>query len=977
MIGTSVSHYRIIEKLGAGGMGEVYSAEDRHLGRVVAIKFPTPQIGGSEFLRRFQHEARTASRLAHPNIARVYDYGEAPDGRPFLVMELVRGTSLRDLLRRGRLEPARASAIAIGILHALEEAHAHGLVHRDIKPANVMVDEGGTVRVLDFGLAKAAAPYAEPADNEDPGEAQTVTGGLTVPGAVPGTPAYMSPEQASGGPIDARSDLFSTGVLLYRCLTGTEPFAGVEKREVIASILTTEPAPASQRVPALDKQWDRVLTKALRKDPAERYQSAREMLTDLERLDPKRAQSAWRRATSMLFGTTSATVTTVAAAAIVAIAVSLTLWRSEHQPPPEAADWYQRGTVALRDGTYYAAARMLQKAVDVDRRFALAHARLAEAASELDDSARANAAMLAAVPAGSAAPGGVAGLYIDAVYRSLTNDLTGAASVYQQLVAQLDGAEKASALVDLGRVHEKNSAPGKALTAYREAIDRDPSNAAAHLRAAIILGRQRDPAFTAELDKALALYQTLSNAEGQAEVYLQRGYLLSNGDAAGARAALERARDIARAIPSEQQEIAATLQLSTLAYVSGDLDTGSRMAAEGVERARTAGMNYLAARGLVSHGDVLQTKRDWKGAEARLRESLELSRRHGMRRTEARALFSMANLHQTIGPVEAALKEASTALAYYRDAGFRTEAIQCLLVLGRSQRDLGRGNDAVASFEDALATARKIPDPANAALAEQGIATLYLVHARWPEALTAYERFRASAAALNNTDNVVRGLTGLGTVLSRLGRYDEANRTLADAERELEKVKARATFDTTLADRRAQIALSLGKHAEAVSLAKRVYETTGTNPQSAASARCLAAVAMARSGQAAAGRPLCEPALDVLVNAGDRSAIAEARLRLAEIRLATGDRTAAIADAAAVAQSAAAAGDPETSWRAWALQARALSRGPLPDPRQAKDAAAKAAAFLASLSLDPANLQTYTARPDIAALQREIQSLSK
>jgi len=977
VIGTSVSHYRIVEKLGAGGMGEVYAAEDQHLGRRVAIKFPTPQLGsGSEFLRRFQHEARTASQLTHPNIARVYDYGEAPDGRPFLVMELVRGTSLRDVLRRGRVEPERACGIVIGILRALDEAHTHGLVHRDIKPANVMVDESGVVRVLDFGLAKAAVQRGDADDEADSAEANTMTGGLTMPGALPGTPAYMSPEQASGGSVDARSDLFSTGVLLYRCLTGNDPFGGASKREVIESVRTSEPVPVCQCVPELDKRWDRVMTKALRKDPAQRYSTAKDMLADLEQLDPGRARTAWRRAAAVMFGTRVATITTVAATTLVVIAAFLTLWRNEHRPVPEAADWYQRGTVALRDGTYYAAARMLQKAVEIDPLYALAHARLAEAASELEDSARANAEMLAAVPTASARPGGEPGLYIDAIYRTITRDFTGASSVYQQLVTQLDGVAKAAALVDLGRVHEKSNALDKALAAYREATESDPSNAAAHLRTAIVMGRQRNPAYAGEFDKALALYETMGNPEGQAEVYFQRGFVLSSSDLAAARTALERARDIAHAIPSEPQEIAAMLQLSTT-YLSSDLDRAGQLATDGAKRALAADLNYLAARGLTNRGDVLRIKRDYKGAEASYRESLDVSRRHGMRRTEARALFNLANLHLTIGPVETALQEASSALAYYREAGFQTETVQCLLVLGRVQRDLGRGKDAATSFEGALATARKISDPANALLAEQGLATIYLLYARWPEALTAYEQFRKSAAALKNTDNVVRGLTGFGTVLSRLGRYDEADRAFADAERELETVKARATFDTTLADRRAQIALSLGKHADAQSLAKRVYEAEGTTPQLAESARCLAAVAMARSGQAAAGRRLCEPALEALAASGDRFAVAEARLRLAEIRLATGDRATAIADAGAVATSATEAGDAETAWRAWALQARALARGPSPDPRAAKDAAAKALALLASLSWDAANLKSYTARPDIAALQREIQSLSK
>ena len=955
MIGTSVSHYRILSKLGAGGMGEVFVAEDEHLARRVAIKFPFAKDESGDFRRRFQREARAASSLTHPNIARVYDYGEAPDGRPFLVMELVEGTPLKQVLRQGRLEPEKAGEIVAGVLRGLGEAHAHGLVHRDIKPANVMLCPSGEVKILDFGMAKEASLIAIAQEAAIPQDEAATSTGITVAGMVAGTPAYMSPEQARGGVVDARSDLFSTGLMLYQCLTGVAPFSGSSGRDVLQQVLTVDPVPVRVRVPELDKGWDRVVARALQKESQRRYGSAGEMLADVEAVEASHHSRS--SVTVALVGSRRRAASTgLVAAAVVIAAILLVRGARQHTPSPEAAQFYQRGAVALRDGTYYAAARMLQKAVDLDRDFALAHARLAEAAGELDDSARASSEMLAALPQGSGSmPGGIPGLYIDAVHRTLTRDFAGAAKAYRQLADKGPAEERAAALVDLGRVYEKNSETDQALGAYREALARDPQNAAAHLRVGTILGRQRDANYAEELDRAFALYQALSNTEGQAEVLFQRGLLLSPVDPAGARVALEKSRELARVIPSEQQDIAATLQLSNVAYLGGDVDGASRMAADGVARAQRAGMNYLAARGLVDLGQTKLGRRDYAGAEASFRQSLELSRRYAMRRTEARALFYLANLHQVAGPKEDALTEAAPAYEYFHKAGFRIEAVQCLLVMARAHRDLGRGKEAIAGFQQALAAARTLPDPVRALQAELGLAGVFLNHGRWPEAAAQFERARQSAA-LNDRDNVPRALAGLGSVQWRLGRFGDAEQTLAQLPR-----------DNRTLYLKAEIALARGHNAEATALARRVFE----DPQRAQSAQCIAGLALARSAHAAEGQALCEPAVAGLLPKGDRFAVMEARMYLAEILLALGQDAPALVVLGQVAGTAAAVEDRETEWRAWALRARGLKHGG--DSDGAGQAARKASEVLGALGWDAGSLQGYASRPDIGVLQRELR----
>ncbi len=966
MVGASVSHYRIVEKLGSGGMGEVYGAEDEHLGRRVAIKFPAERDDDGEFRRRFEHEARVASRLTHPNIARVYDYGEAPGGRPFLVMELVEGTSLRDALRKGRFEPNRAGAVVAGVLRALEAAHQRGLVHRDIKPANVMLSPLGEVKVLDFGLAKQVAPPAS--ESTSPTEAETITAGLTRPGMVFGTPAFMSPEQARGAVVDARSDLFSAGLLLYECLTGVSAFSGSSGREILDLILTTDPVPASVRVPELPKGWERILERALRKDPARRYQTAAEMLADVEALGPARSRSLSRSMAVALVGTRRRTAITAAGAvAVLAAAFLLIRAMGPHPPSAEAAGWYQRGAVALHDGTYYTATRMLQKAVEVDPDYALAHARLAEAANELDDGARAGSEMLLALAKGQA-PGGIAGLQIDAIHHLLTRDFAGAAKVYRQMADSASGNEKSAALVDLGRIYEKSSQAGKALDSWREALTGDPQNAAAHLWIGVLLGRRGDPKYAEELDRASTLYQSLSNLEGQAEVLYRRGYALSSTDLAAARVSLEKARDMSRTISSESQEIAATLQLGAVAYQSGDPQDAERIVSDGVERARRAGLNYLAARGMADLGGVQFLKRDYPRAEASFRESLDIARRYRLRRAEARALFGLGNLHQTNGPEDAAIQELTPALAFYREGGFQIEALQCLLVLARAHRDLGHGKEAADSFEQAMAAARQASDPANALIAEQGLASVLLIYGRWPEAVERYRSARQSAEVLKDRNGVVRGLNGQAAALLRLGRFEEAESVIAEASRAVEKASARPNLETVILQRRGELALARRRNAEAAALTRRAFEDKASSAQTGQSLRCTAGVALARSGQPAAGRTLCEPALAVLIPLGDRFATLEARLQLAEILLALGQTALTLDATAKVIEETAALDDRETGWRAWALRAMALrGRG---DSDGAKQAAQKASDLFAGLGWDSTTAQSYAARLDIGLWRR-------
>ena len=974
-------------------MGMVYSAEDTHLGRRVAIKFLATETKDHHYRARFLREARAASMLSHPHIAAVYDYGETSDGQPFIVMELVIGETLCDKLHASALTIPRSLEIVEAIADALGEAHERGIVHRDIKPSNVILNERGKVKVLDFGLAKQI--HEERTYQTSP-DARTLLATQTRSGVVVGTPLYLSPEQAMGTAVDGRSDLFALGALLYEMITGRPAFAGASVIEIGAQVIHVDPPPPSSINPQVTAELDRITMKALKKKPEERYQTAEEMASDLRAARETFAddKSPVKRATSPSVQMRASALTTITDSlrrprlSIFSLLLVLTLtgiaiwglihlWRPvPHQPSDEARRWYDTGTNALRDGAYHQASKALERAVEADDKFAMAHARLAEAWAELDYTDKAKDELLrvtALVPERSVLPR-IEALYLEAITATISRDFPRAVQAYGEVARLMP--DQPFTYVDLGRAFEKNEQADKAIENYIEATKRDPQYVTGFLRLAILYSRMQDTAkATAMLDRAETLYQSLSSVEGRTEVLYQRGLLLRDiGKLAEAKAQFQQALDMARATGNEWQQINALLDLSRISLAEGTMAKAQEYASEAIEFAQQRGLENLAIGGLLDLGRVFVTRGDYTEAEKYFKQALEFARRNKARLREAISLLNLGSVYIQQLRTDEGLPLVEQALAFFKQGNYRRYISIALSLTGRANRQRGNYEAALQAFQQKLELARQGGDQSQIAFSYGEIGSVLVEQERYTEALTQYDESYAINRALGDKLNSAYNLHNRGNILWRLGRYKEAGEALGQASDIASQPGS--DYKPLLAEidlSYAEMSLSERHLQEAEAKAKQALNVAGTQYTSVAvRAKYVLALARSLSGAKREATSLSEQAVALAERAGDAALFSRTLLAMAEVALETGDAPGALENAVRAQERFASAGQQESEWRAWVLAARASRR-------QANEAAAqtqlsRAANLLSDLrqKWGAETFNTYIARPDIQFSYKEL-----
>ncbi len=957
--GTELGRYRLGRLIGSGGMGEVYLARDASLRRDVAIKFVTATGASSDVVtRRFLQEAQAVAALDHPGICPVHDFGTDSTGRPYMVMQYVPGETLATRLTRGPLPVADTLRISALMADALAAAHRRGIIHRDLKPQNVMLTPDGQPRLLDFGIAKVL-PTADAAS------AETTVTSLTQPQGVLGTPAYMSPEQIQQQPLDGRSDLFSLGCILFECLTGRRAFEGRQNLDVLGQILHVHPPAPSSIRRELDSGHDELCRRLLAKDPAERFQSAEEVMGALRALDP---ESSRDRPRPDLLTLIRAQWKPIVAVAIVMLALTGALWRWMHDGPPAppavAARDYQLGTDFLREGAFRSAASAFQEAVRLFPNYPIAFARLAEAQAEMGDDGAAAQTLLHVsdlVPDVTRLPREDR-LRLDAIRSSVRADSDAAVTSYGELASRFP--RDAGAWVDLGRAQEAAAKLSDARRSIEKAIAIDPQYGTAHLRLGLIeMSQANREAGLAAFAEAERIYRATSNKEGEAEVLIGRGALLDSvGQFGPARDSLDRALTIAAAIENPFQIVRAQMHLSSITVSEGKFADATSLASAAVQSALDAGLEAVAADGLVGLAFALVSAHRSDDAARELQKAAALAEKRKAHRIAARIKTQMASVQLTQGHPDEAVKTVQQALDFFRNHNYRKLQLTALSVAARAYQQLDDFSTARELGEIALKESEATGDDYQLSLAQTNLALQATALGSLPDALALREQAEAIYRRLNDRSQLPYALTNRAELLIRLGRFEEAETAL----RELDEGVAKKLDPYTGRARRAAflraLAAVLANRFEQAAVLIRAVPADSSSDSSAILAPALAGYIDAkRHSRSAAPR-----------QSTDEGSPATARERdywLAAAALARGDAKSALEIATVALKKSSRINNDELAWRCAAVgSAAARALGRTEEEKVLRDSSS--ASLVRLRNAFGGNARQYEARPDLVDLRK-------
>jgi len=920
-----VSHFRVLNKLGAGGMGVVFEAEDLNLGRRVAIKFlPEKTAGDRTSVERFEREARAASALNHPNICTVYEI-DYSDGQPFLAMELLEGEILSTRLQRGSMSITEATRLGIEVADALDAAHSQGILHRDIKPANIFITSRGSAKVLDFGLAKLMSNDRGTGEN-----AETMTAGeLTTPGVAVGTTSYMSPEQAVGEPLDGRTDLFSLGVVLYEATTGRRPFQASSNVAILSAILKDNPGSPSRLNPDIPPALDRIINRALEKDRELRYHSAAELRNDLTRLLHELESGAvpvWRKTRTKI---------TVASLAIVLLLLIFGVILTREIRSRVAVPAVNERSVANRRSVAVLGFRNLTARPDV--------AWLSTAISEMMATEMAAGEALRVIPG-------------ENVARSKVDLSIADSDAFSQETLARIRRRLGSDLVVLGSYTDLGPSAGGQLR-----VDLRLQDAATGETIASV----------AETGTEANVFQMVTHAGAQLRERLGVGSV-TGGDAGGVRAsmpsnpALARlyaeglrklrlfdalgARDLLEKVVAGEPEYALGHSALSLAYSSLGYDGKARAEAGGAFR--LAGALPRENR-LVVEGRYWETERDWQKAIQAYRSLVQAfpdNLDYGLRlaevqiaagravdaletiallrklpspsREDARIDLAEATAHGSLGHFQKHLESAETAYREAEDAGFlraRAKSSQgwALIRLGRLEeaqarleearslfaaagdqqgvaaslrnlaiavRERGDLAQARATVERALALYRQIGDEGGTASTLNDIANILYDAGDLPRARSFYEQSLAVYRRIDSKPGIAGALGNIANILDAHGDLAGANKMQREALEAFRAVGDERGASSTLGNL-GNLLLEQGdlqesRKVQEEALAQRTK--IGYKRGIAYSLQSLGQLNMA-AGDLARARQTLEQSMAIRKEIGQQSAVALTQLDLADL----------------------------------------------------------------------------------------------